>query len=251
MTLPRAMVTGASEGIGRAFAKKLAENGFSLTLVARNEERLNHLHSELKGADHTIVVADLATEAGIDKAAQQLAFHPHKVLVNNAGSGNFGRYTDIPWEKHQAMLQLNCVALASLSHAFLSHAQDGDALINVSSTLAFLPLPSSALYAASKAFVTSFSEALWFENKQRNVYVMGLCPGITTSEFNKRSGGPELKMPAVMVQSAERVADIGYAALCERKQPTVLCGEINHLMAGVSRLVPRKALVSMMGAARN
>ena len=250
MSNPHAMVTGASEGIGRAFAKKLADNGYSVTLVARNEARLKALVQELKGSGHQVVVADLATDAGMDALAHKLGSQHHQVLVNNAGSGNYGKYQQVTLSKHRAMLQLNCMALAHLSHAFLSHAKSGDALVNISSMLAFLPLPTSALYAASKAFVTSFSESLWYENKGRDVYVLGLCPGLTTSEFNRRAGGEDMKAPAVMVQSAEQVADIGYAAMRSRKKPTVLCGELNHVVAGVSRLMPRKALVAMMGAAR-
>ncbi len=251
MSTQHAMVTGASEGIGRAFAKKLATKGYAITLVARNEARLKELTGELGGSGHSFVVADLSTDAGMDTIAHKLGSQHHQVLINNAGSGNYGKYHKITLAKHRAMLQLNCMALAHLSHAFLSHAKSGDALVNVSSMLAFLPLPGSALYAASKSFVTSFSESLWYENKDRDVYVLGLCPGLTTSEFNRRAGGEDMKAPAMMVQSAERVADIGYAALCNRKKPTVMCGEINHVMAGVvSRLMPRKAVVAMMGAAR-
>lgn len=250
MSTQHAMVTGASEGIGRAFAKKLADNGYTLTLVARNEARLKELTHELQGTGHSYLVADLATDAGMDSVAHKLGAQHHQVLINNAGNGNYGKYQKVTLAKHRAMLQLNCTALAHLSHAFLSHAKGGDALLNVSSMLAFLPLPGSALYAASKAFVTSFSESLWYENKDRDVYVLGLCPGLTTSEFNRRAGGEDLKAPAMMVQSAEQVADIGYNALCSRKKPTVMCGEINHMMANVSRLMPRKALVAMMGAAR-
>jgi uncharacterized protein len=163
----KALVTGASEGIGREFAKRLAGENYAVTAVARNEARLKDLIQELKTDSHSYQIADLSTQEGIHKIAQELSNNHYDLLVNNAGFGIYAPFykTDLP--KLQSMMRLNCEAIIALTHAFLQKAGKGDALINVSSALAFLPFPKAGLYSATKAFVTSFSESLWFEQKER------------------------------------------------------------------------------------
>lgn len=242
----KALVTGASGGIGRAFAQRLAKEGYLVTAVARTETQLQSLMKEL-GEGHSFLVADLSTAEGIGKVSSHLTSQHHDLLVNNAGVGTAGTFTGVAWERQAAMLRLNIEALTALSYAFIKTSKAGDALINVSSTLAFLPMPSLGLYSATKAFVTSFTESLWFEQKNRGVYAMGLCPGITDTSFHSNAGGDGGELPKHLVQTPEQVVEVAMRALAARKQPTVISGAKNAAMATMARMMPRRSTVSMMG----
>ncbi|MBM0259432.1 SDR family oxidoreductase [Micromonospora sp. 4G55] len=235
----RALVTGASAGIGRAFAAGLAARGYAVTAVARGEEGLLALRREL-GPGHAHLVADLTTPAGLATVAEHLARDPVNVLVNNAGTAVTGPFADVALADSLATLNLNCAALVTLAHAFLRHARRGDALVNISSTLAFAPTPTLGVYSGTKAFVTTFSEALWRENKGRGVHVLGVCPGMTAT----RSRPDE---PGGMVQAPEEVAAAALAALAKRRRPTVVSGVRNKVFVAATRLLPRAAVVSMLG----
>ncbi len=241
-----AIVTGASSGIGRAFAIRLANDGFSVTAVARNEAKLKELTSQL-GAKHSYIVADLSTQLGLERIQAALGEKKYDLLINNAGVGTQGKFTDIPYEKQMSMLQLNNHALVGLSYTFLKTARLGDALVNVSSALAFMPTPSMALYCATKAFVTSLSESLWYEYKSKGIYVLGLCPGITETEFQVTAGGRKEDLPKNLSQTPEFVVNIAMEALSVRQKPTVLTSLKNHMFAGMSRMLPRKAIVAVTG----
>jgi uncharacterized protein len=243
----KAIVTGASGGIGRAIAVRLVKEGYQITAVSRDATKLKNLIKEL-GDGHTFFEADLSTEAGQEKVVKALQTDHYNLLVNNAGVGAMGAFTEVPLERLMAMTRLNCDALVKLSHAFLKKAQPGDALVNVSSTLAFLPFPVAGLYSATKAFVTSFSESLWFEQKKRDVYVMALHPGITSTDFQINAGGKMEDIPKGLAQTPEQVAEVAVCELRARKKPTVISGAKNAMLAGISRLIPRKMTVSMMGA---
>jgi len=247
----RAMVTGASEGIGRVFAEKLAQQGYTLTLVARNEARLAHLLGELGAGGHKTLVADLSSPAGIDAIATELVGTHYHLLVNNAGSGLYGKFTEIPLAKQQAMTRLNIDAIVALSHAFLNQAEDGDALINVSSGLGLMPMPAAGTYSATKAFVAAFSQSLWFEQRKRGVYVMGLCPGVTTTQFNARAGGTAKDTPpAAITQTADQVVRKALTALAKRKKPIIISGVANTVLSTVGRLLPRRVVANLMGGMR-
>lgn len=242
----QALVTGASGGIGRVFAEKLAKDGYALTVVARSEDKLIALTQAL-GPSHVYVTADLSTGPGQDIISRLLEEKRFDLLVNNAGAGTVGNFTGIPLEKQLAIFHLNCEALLKFSHAFLKNARPGDALINLSSALAFMPTPKMALYCATKAFVTSLSDSLWFEQKTRGVYVMGLCPGITETEFQVNAGGRKEDLPKGLSQTAEQLVDFALAQLRARDKPTVISGIKNRIFAGLSRVLPRKAIVKMTG----
>lgn len=242
----KALVTGASEGIGYVFAKRLAAEGYEVTAVARNESRLKQLLAEI-GAGHSCIAADLTTEAGQDAIVQAISARHFDLLINNAGIAAMGVFTDIPLKRHVDVLTLNCETVVKLSYAYLKTAKAGDALLNVSSALAFMPMPVIGLYSATKAFVTSFSESLWFEQKPRGVYVMGLCPGITATNFNENSGGGKAETPKLMTQTPEQLVDVAMQALKSRKKPTVISGAVNNIFAFMSRLMSRKAIANMMG----
>ncbi|HEX7928474.1 MAG TPA: SDR family NAD(P)-dependent oxidoreductase [bacterium] len=242
---PRALVTGASEGIGRVFALRLARDGYAVTAVARNEARLQSLMAEL-GPGHDYRVADLADPAHIAALGEHLARVRCNLLVNNAAFGIYGDFARVPLPELQRLLRLNVDALVALSHAFLRQAQAGDALVNVSSILAFLPMPLNGIYAATKAFVTSFSESLWQQQRPRGVYVLGLCPGGTATLFHERAGAGT-RSAGGAVQTPEQVVEAAMRALRSRRSPTVVSGWHNRLFVFATRLLPRKWVVSAMG----
>ncbi|MBK8088811.1 MAG: SDR family NAD(P)-dependent oxidoreductase [Chitinophagaceae bacterium] len=241
-----ALITGASEGLGREFAKQLVTNGYNITAVARNENKLKQLVNEI-GNNHSYIVADLTTVEGQDKIVQTILEQHFDLLINNAGIGAVGKFTELPLEKYEEVLTLNIQTVVKLSYAYLKTAKAGDALINVSSSLAFMPMPAVGLYAVTKAFVTSFSESLWYEQKSRGVYVMGLCPGIISTNFNTNAGGGVNKAPKMMTQTPEQVVSIALKALESRKKPTVLSVFTDRLFAFLFRFYSRKAIVSTMG----
>ena len=149
------------------------------------------------------------------------------------------------------MTRLNCDALLALSYAFLKSAKKDDALINVASVVGIVPIPSLGVYCATKAFVVSLTESLWFEQKQKGVYVMALCPGSTTTLFHDRSGGSkETSPPDLVTQTPGQVVSIALRALKKRSSPIVVSGVKNNLFTSMSRMVPEKLLVTLMGKMR-
>ena len=244
----RALITGASEGIGREFAHQLASKGYSLTLVARNEGRLIELLDQVPQTDHQIRCADLSTEEGMTQICQELRHHHYDLLINNAGFGLYSSFSKAPVHDYDKMLALNCTSLMRLSHEFLRQAQRGDALLNVASVLAFLPMAESAVYNATKAFVKSFSETLWYEQKSRGVFVMALCPGITRTEFFKRAGGKlDQTFPGFLTQTPRQVVALALKELEHRARPVVVSGRMNQLSVLLTRLFPARQLITILG----
>jgi short-subunit dehydrogenase len=240
-----ALVTGASEGIGRSFAKRLASEGYLVLAVARNEGRLKELMDEI-GPGHDYRVADLATAAGISAVASELSKKRYDLLVNNAGFAIYGRFEETGLEQIQEILRLNCESLLVLSHAFLKVARPGDSLINVSSSASFFPMPISSVYTASKSFVTSLSETLWYEQKKRGVYVLGLCPGITATKFHTRAGGKDEQLPSLLTETPEQVVAIAMKALRKRRRSVIVSGTQNYVL-WLTRLLPRQGFLVIMG----
>ncbi|MFI8281431.1 SDR family NAD(P)-dependent oxidoreductase [Streptomyces sp. NPDC085929] len=243
----RALVTGATEGIGRSFARTLAAQGYTVTAVARTEHRLRDLMNEL-GAGHDHLVADLATPEGIRTTADALTAAttatPYDLLINNAGLARPGPFADTPLDEALPVLRLNCEAVISLAHAFLAAARPGAALVNVASTLAFVPKPDQAVYSASKAFVRSFSEALWHEQKPRGVYVTALCPGPTATR-----PGLHADTPSALVMTPEAVVAATSAALRERRRPTLVPGRANALLTRILATLPRRTALAALADA--
>lgn len=232
----RAVITGASSGIGREFATQLSRRGYRITAVARRESHLQDLLAELAGEDNDYIVADLSLAEGINAVAQSLRKEHCHILVNNAGYSSFEPFYRSTLKQQQDMLAVNCGAIVTLSHHFLNQAEEGDALINLSSIVSALPTPSQPIYSASKAFIASFSECLWEEHRRRGVYVMGLCPGITDTDFISTATGGESDgntLPAALTQTTGEVVIEALAALEARKKPLVVTGRINRLMFAV------------------
>jgi short-subunit dehydrogenase len=237
-----ALITGASSGIGEAFAETLAAKGSNLILVARSKGKLDGLASRLTRSCKVaaeVVVADLSEAGAPDKVfarVQKLGRHVD-ILVNNAGFGSHGHFHSLPMGKVQDMISLNVLTLARLTHLFLIPMVENHEgiIVNVASTAAFQPVPYMALYGASKAFVLSFSEALWAEYRSQGIRVLALCPGATQTEFFKVAGenaamGKKRTAKSV-VESAMRALDRG--------KSFVVDGRLNYLMTQSIRLAPR------------
>ena len=246
--MPLALVTGASEGLGRAFTKRLAGDGYQVVAVARNEARLQKLVSELGGGGHSYLTADLCEAAGVAEVAAALTSKPFDLLVNNAGLGRYGDFATSDELHSQQMIRLNCEALVTLSRAFLENAREGDALVNVSGVLGLLPIPGMTVYAATKGFILSFSQALWHEQKERDVYVMALVPGPIATEFKNRSGGADDKgPPAAITQTPDQVIDRAMKQLAKRKRPVVMAAARRaRLIFSLFRRMPRKRVMRIM-----
>lgn len=249
MTNKWAMVTGASSGIGREFAEQLAREGYQVVLVARREDKLQEVIAGMVGGGHSYLLADLATAEGIDTVLDSLATQRCHLLVNNAGYSTFDPFYQTELSEQRKMLAVNCGAIVDLAHGFLRQAEAGDALINLSSIVAYLPTPTQPMYSASKAFIASFSECLWEEHRERGVYVMGLCPGITETEFIATATGGDAdgqNMPAAMIQSTGEVINEALAALDKRKKAIVTTGLVNKLMLLMPRLLTRHRLIKVL-----
>ncbi len=254
MTNPqrRVLVTGASEGIGRVFAKRLAAQGYGVTAVARNADRLQSLLGELEGAGHSALIADLSTQSGISAVVTELTKgDSYSLLVNNAGFGLLGDFAESSIQNHLAIIQLNVIALVELSHSFLSRAKRGDGIIQISSVLSFLPMPRQPIYSATKAFVTSFSESLWFQCRKKGVTILNVCPGSTATLFQDRSGGKASAIPKFVLETPEQVVDFSLHAYERKFGPTIVSGWKNRLLILFSRLLTRKQLIKMMGGIKH
>lgn len=248
---PRAMVTGASEGIGRAFAVQLAKRGYILTLVARNEERLQSLLEEISGDGHRSLVADLSTQVGQARVSTELSTgERYQILINNAGFGKIGDFSSTPIADYREMIALNITALVEFTHAFLQRATRGDGIIQVSSTLSLMPMPVQPVYSATKAFVTSFSEGLWFQCRKKGITVINLCPGATRTLFTARAGGNESQIPAFVVETPEAVAAFALKGYFAKTGPTLVSGWKNRFFAFFFRFVSRKQMIKIMGSLR-
>jgi short-subunit dehydrogenase len=246
-----AVVTGASSGIGVDFARRLAAGGRPVVLVARRRDRLESLADELRRAHRVevdVVAQDLAAPGGAAALADAVRGRDVEVLVNNAGYGIQGRFVEMDPAEVERMIRLNVVALTELTQRFARAmaARGGGFVLNVSSASAFLPTPYVAAYAATKAYVLSFSEALRDELRGTGVSVTALYPGITTTEFNDVA---HAKTPAVMgpsILSADAVAAVGLRAMFARRRAAVP-GIINRVNAVLSTVLPRGLIVWITG----
>jgi hypothetical protein len=246
-----ALVTGASAGIGAAFARALAVRGHDLILVARRAEALHKLADELS-TQHNIRAEVLPQDLTAADAAPSLARRVAELgmqvdlLVNNAGFGLYGALLDTEPDRVLQLLQLNITALTALTHAFLPAMRDrhAGAVINVSSVAGFQAVPYFAVYAASKAYVLSFSEAIAEEVRHDGVIVQALCPSTTRSEFFDVAGFPEDARSRYM--SAEAVVEASLHGL-DRGKTLVVPGLLNKLMVGSVRFAPRRVVTRVAG----
>ena len=247
------LITGASSGIGAAFARKLAKRGRNVLLVARSEDKLIALCNEigrLSGIRAQYVVMDL-TEPD---ASQRLVEETEKrdltidMLINNAGFGSMGEFGKLDRATELEMIDLNVKSLVELTHRFLGPMRERrqGAIINVASTAGFQAVPFMATYAATKAFVLSFSQALWEENRPHGIKVLALCPGVTDTNFFAASKID--RPPMRTIQTPEEVVDAALRALA-RGKPFVISGWTNWLTIEAERVVPRSIVTRFVGKA--
>jgi uncharacterized protein len=246
--VPDVLITGGSDGIGLAVAKLLAAPGDTrVTLVARSEVKLREAVAQLSGEGHDFIAADLTTPDGTDLVVRGLAARHYDVLINNAGAGLYGRFAELPLDGQLRMMRLNIESVSVLSHAYLRRVKPGDALVNTASFLAHAPLPGSAAYSATKAFVAALSEALWWEHKRDGVYVLCFSPGVITSGFHDVAGRSVAAFPRLLVQSPESAARELVAALGKRRKPRIITGFATRRLIRLQQLVSRKTAINMMG----
>lgn len=243
-----ALVTGASSGIGKAFAERLARDGAHLILTARSRDRLEALASQLRsqhGSRVTCIEADLAQPAAPQFIFAEVQRQKLQVdlLINNAGFGAAGDFASLPLERQLAMLQVNVLALVALAHLFIKPMlqRQAGAILNVSSTAAFQGVPYFAVYSATKSCVLTFSEALWAEGRDQGVRVTALCPGATASNFQAVAGTAHRKFRG-KVQTAEEVVNVALEAL-KQGRSQVVSGWHNKVMVQMQRFVSRKTVI--------
>ncbi|MEM9772847.1 MAG: SDR family oxidoreductase [Cyanobacteria bacterium P01_D01_bin.73] len=250
-----ALITGASMGIGAEFAKALAARKLDLILTARSQDKLETLAKEL-GDRHGIkthcIVLDLSIPGAAAELRDRIADAGLTVdwLINNAGFGDYGAFVEGDRAKSVSMVNLNITALMELTYDFLPAMVErkSGTVINVASIAGYQPLPYMGLYAATKAFVLNFSEALWVENKDSGVRVLGLCPGPTSTEFFKAAEFPQAlapqqsaaATPEMVVAEALRAVDAG-------KPNCVTGGIANKALVNSGRFFPRGWLVNSIG----
>jgi hypothetical protein len=240
-----ALVTGASSGIGRAFAEALAARGANLVLAARSERVLADLSEELHrkhGVTARAVAVDLSEEKGPDQLIASVGKVPIDILVNNAGFATYGRFEELAADRDHREVMLNVTAVARLTHLVLPSmlTRGAGIILNVASTAAFQPLPFMAIYGATKAFVLSFTEALWAELRDRNIRVLAVCPGPTQTNFYKVVGD-ERAAGVGKRRTPEQVVAGALKAL-ERGASCYVDGRRNLLQIEALRLAPRRVV---------
>jgi short-subunit dehydrogenase len=250
--MPSAVITGASTGLGRDFARLCARDGYDLVLIARSRSKLEELATEIKqstGRAVRVITKDLSIPDAPREIFDEVnsAGMAIELLINNAGFGLVGRFWELDEAQQMEMVQLNVGALTHLTRLFLPGFVQGrrGQILNVASTAAFQPGPLMAVYYATKAYVVSFSEAVHNEARDYGVTVTALCPGPTATEFDKRSGSTNTNLFKTrnMMDSAT-VAEIGLAALKAGK-PLVIAGRLNTVTAFLTRFAPRQLAASM------
>jgi len=246
------LITGASSGIGEAFARRLAEEKHDLVLVARSENKLHELCDELM-LKHQIVAHYVAMDLNDFEADKRLfdetERHGMQVdwLINNAGFGSMGDFAALDLEKELEMVNLNISVLVALTHRYIQKMRErkSGVIINVSSTASFQPVPFMAAYAATKAFVTSFSEAIAEENRPYGIKVSALCPGPTDTNFFAAANA--IPFSAKGMQTAEDVVEVGLKGI-EKGKSTAVSGWTNYIGSVFGTLVPDSLVARAIGS---
>jgi short-subunit dehydrogenase len=250
---PAALITGASSGIGEAFAEELAARRHDLVLVARRQDRLDALAARVRdrhGVEAEVLVADLTDDTDRASVARRVTdtSRPVDLVINNAGCGLAGDFGNIPIERHRDQIELNIDALVVLTHAAVEAMvpRGRGGIINVASLGGLAPAPRFATYAATKAFVVSLSEAVHEEVRASGVKVTCVCPGMTLTEFGENAGAGGEDLPGFLQQSAREVVLEALAAL-DRNQAVRVTGPANRATAAMTHLLPRGAVRRVAG----
>jgi len=248
---PRALITGASSGIGAAFAERLARDEYDVVLVARDRDRLEALAAKLRqlhDVEAEVLPADLTRHSCLSLVENRVSGDPGlDVLVNNAGFGTAGAFARLDADREEDEIRLNIVAVVRLTHAALPGmiARRRGAIVNVSSMAAFQPGPFNATYCATKAYVNSFTEALHEELRGTGVKVQALCPGFTRTEFQKRAGLDTSHLPEFVWSSPESVVDASLDGLGH--DVVLVPGYANRAVAAMATAIPRSVTRRLVG----
>lgn len=243
-----ALITGTTSGIGKALAEQLAREKFNLILVSRNQEKLEAQAKQLAdsyGVEVSLIALDLmsegAAQAVYDRVQEQKK--EIQILVNNAGFDEYGAFTKTDLRREQDMIQLHTTFITQTLKLFLpSMIQNGyGRILNLGSIASYIPCPYDAVYAATKAYVLSFSKAVNAELKGTNVSVTTLCPGATATEFAEKAEMEDTWLFKVGVMKADKVAKIGYRAMMKKKAVAVP-GAYNKMLVFLSKILPEKTL---------
>jgi hypothetical protein len=238
-----ALVTGASAGIGRAFAERLARDAWDLVVVARRRERLDELAtrlSDVHGRQIDVLQADLTQPDGVRAVEERIAKEPTlELLVNNAGFGTAGPFAELDRDAEEEEIRLNVLALVRLTHAALAafRSRGHGSVVNVSSLAGFQPATYNATYGATKAFVNSFTQAVAEELRGTGLKLQLLCPGFTRTEFQEVAGVPTDRIPGFAWMTPEAVVDASIEGL-RRGDLIVIPGRGNKVLGAVMRALP-------------
>ncbi|MEM1229752.1 MAG: SDR family NAD(P)-dependent oxidoreductase [Pseudomonadota bacterium] len=241
-----ALITGASAGIGAAFAHEFGRHGYNLVLVARREEKLGEVANRVTAAhavEVNIMPLDLAESDAGDRLASQLSAEGIHVdaLVNNAGYALNGGLLDVPFQDHLQMQQVMLTSYFELCYRFLPGMAENrfGRIINVSSLAAVMPATPGSLYGAIKRYINDMSLAVDYEFRPRGIHCSAICPGFTYTEFHDVMGVRKRvsRLPKYMWQAADEVAAEGYAAVMEGRR-IVVCGRFNRLWSSVMNRLP-------------
>lgn len=247
-----ALITGASNGIGKELAYHFAKDGVNLVLVARSEDKLQELKKELMGKwdiQVEVMSRDLSKMEEVQSLDKELKEKQIKIqyLINNAGYGLFGNFTETNMDEELNMIDLNIKSLTLLTKLLVKDmVKNGEGrILNVASTAAFQPGPLMAVYYATKAYVLSFTEALENELQGTGVYVSALCPGPTETGFGDRANLSSSKLFKGKLMSVTEVAEAAYAGLTSGKS-LIIPGFQNRMLTVLVRILPRKTITSIV-----
>ncbi len=247
-----ALITGASSGIGKAFTEIFAEKGYNLVLVARSEDKLNNIAEKLESKykiKTLVLVEDLSKPNSASKIYNKVKEKKIviDVLINDAGFGEFAYFVDEDIKTITEMINLNVTTLTEMTSLFLKYMKKRDSgkILNIASTAAFQPLAKFAVYAATKAYVLHFTEALHYELRNTNIAISVLCPGPTSTGFFKRAHAEKLNFFKNSMDP-KIVAQVGYKGLMKNKM-TIIPGFKNKLMSLSHTIPSRNLLVKMIG----
>jgi len=252
-----ALVTGASSGIGKVFAKQLAQKGYDLIITARSLDKLQTLKQKLE-SKYQVKVKVICQDLSLSGAGKSIFEQIEKdnlivdLLINNAGFGDYGKLGDRPLDKQLQMIQVNISTLVELTYLFLGQMKERNSgsIINVSSIAGYQPMPYLSVYAATKAFVLSFSEALWAEYSDDGIKILALCPGATESNFLENAEFPQTNSSSNSRQNITSAEDVVTEALStienEDKSNLVTGGIPNQLIVNMSRFLPRETITKLV-----
>lgn len=239
----KAYITGASSGIGAAFARQLAKDN-DIVIIARGIERLNQLAEEIRSQTESkveVIEADLTKTTDLKRVTKMVSTDENlSLLVNNAGYGTTGKFVDLKIDQEINQINLNIIALVRLTHAAMSNfkRRTEGSIINVASIAGFMAAPMNATYAATKAFVRNFTEALYKESKDSGIYLQTLCPGFTKTDFQARANFNESKVPGFLWMEADEVVKESLQALRD-ENPYCIPGLANKSLTTLVDVLPK------------